>query len=249
MNQLEFAGKTVFISGAGTGIGAATAKLFAQRGADLVLVGRRAEKLQSVAKELAHYKRDVQTYNLDVNNLTAMEKLFVSLPRLDVAINNAGIEGSIGDSLTLEESDYDAVMNTNVKSLWFSMREQIRWFRRHQKAGAIINIASIAGIRGFPESSLYVTSKHAVIGLSQAVALEQIQHGIRVNVVSPGAIDTAMLRRIFSDNLSGVSANQPTKRVGLPEEIAEAIVWLASDKASFVVGHNFVVDGGKTISG
>jgi NAD(P)-dependent dehydrogenase (short-subunit alcohol dehydrogenase family) len=245
----EFTNKTVFISGAGSGIGAATAKLFAQQGANLVLVGRRLENLRETAQAAKAYGTNVEVASLDVNNFTAVKDLIRALPNLDIAVNNAGIEGSVGDTLELAPDDFDIVMNTNVKALWHCMQEQIRWWRAHRKAGAMVNISSIAGIRGFTESSLYVASKHAVIGLSQAIALEQIKHQIRINIVSPGAVDTAMLRRIFPSGLDSVSESQPVKRTGNPKEIAEAIVWLSSEKASFVVGHNFVVDGGKTIAG
>jgi NAD(P)-dependent dehydrogenase (short-subunit alcohol dehydrogenase family) len=243
----EFSNKTVFISGAGTGIGASTAILFAQEGADLVLVGRRKENLEATAQTAKEFGTKISIHSLDVNDTASMKNLITSLPRLDIAVNNAGIEGSVGDITTLTSDDYDVLMNTNVKSLWLSMQEQIRWMRDHQKPGYIINISSVAGIRAFAESSLYVGSKHAVIGMSQAAAIEQIRHGIRINVVSPGAVDTPMLSRIFSKNMDALSKAQPIKRLAQPKEIAEAILWLSSEKSSFVVGHNLVVDGGKTI--
>lgn len=249
MSSRSFAGKTVFISGSGSGIGEATALLFAKEGANLVLVGRRLEALEEVSRKAQKFGANVNVHSLDINNSVECRKLISSLPHLDIAVNNAGIEGSIGDTLDLSEADFDAVMNTNVKSLWVCMQEQVRWFRSQNKIGNIINISSIAGFRSFPHSSLYAASKHAVIGLSQSVALEQIQFGIRINIVSPGAIDTAMLRRIFPEGLSSLSDSQPLKRIGNPAEIAEAIAWLASESSSFVVGHNLVVDGGKTTLG
>lgn len=243
----EFSNKTVFITGAGTGIGAATAILYAKEGADLVLVGRRKENLEATAKAATDFGSKVSIHSLDVNNTMSVNQLIASLPKLDIAVNNAGIEGAVGDIINLTSEDYDILMNTNVKSLWLCMQEQIRWMRTHQKPGQIINISSVAGIRAFAESSLYVGSKHAVIGMSQAAAIEQIRHGIRINVVSPGAVDTPMLSRLFSKNMDTLSKAQPIRRLAQPQEIAEAIVWLTSEKSSFVVGHNLVVDGGKTL--
>lgn len=243
----EFSNKTVFITGAGTGIGAATALLYAKEGADLVLIGRRKENLEETAIAASNFGAKVSIHSLDVNNTKSMNQLIVSLPKLDIAINNAGIEGAVGDIINLTSDDYDILMNTNVKSLWLCMQEQIRWFRSHQKPGQIINISSVAGIRAFAESSLYVGSKHAVIGMSQAVAIEQIRHGIRINIVSPGAVETPMLTRLFSKNMEALSKAQPIRRLAQPQEIAEAILWLTSEKSSFVVGHNLVIDGGKTL--
>jgi NAD(P)-dependent dehydrogenase (short-subunit alcohol dehydrogenase family) len=249
MDSNAFQGKRVLITGAGSGIGRATALSFAKEGADLVLVGRRLENLNEAAHQARQWGVHVDIHSVDVNQSNRLRELIAQQQQLDIAINNAGIEGSVGDTLELTETDYDMVMNTNVKALWIAMQEQIRWMRSHQKPGAIVNLSSIAGIRAFADSSLYVTSKHAVIGMSQTVALEQIAYGIRINVVSPGSIDTPMLNRLFPDAAAKMGPSQPLGRIGSPNEIAEAIVWLASDKASFVVGHNFVVDGGKTISG
>lgn len=243
----EFSNKCVFISGAGTGIGAATAELYAKLGADLVLVGRRIQNLEATAKVAQDFGSKVSIHALDVNDTNALQKLISALPQLDIAINNAGIEGAIGDIINLTSQDYDILMNTNVKSLWLSMQSQIRWMRERQKPGQIINVSSVAGIRAFAESSLYVGSKHAVIGISQAAAIEQIKYGIRINIVSPGAVDTPMLSRIFSKNMEALSKAQPIKRLAQSKEIAEAIVWLTSEKSSFVVGHNLVIDGGKTL--
>lgn len=248
MKTKEFANKTIFISGAGSGIGAATALLFAKEGARLILVGRRKEKLEAIAAQAAsEYGTITSIHSLDLNDTKSLRQLTSNLPHLDVAINNAGIEGAVGDITQLTAEDYDLLMNTNVKGLWISMQEQIRWMRSHQKSGNIINISSIAGIRAFPESSLYVASKHAVIGMSQAVALEQISHGIRINIVSPGTVDTPMLSRLFANSLEALANSQPAKRLARPQEVAEAILWLASDKSSFMVGHNLVIDGGKSI--
>lgn len=245
----EWSNKTVFVSGAGSGIGAATAILFAEKGAKLILVGRKIQNLERTAKQIRDLGGEVQLQSLDVNDHVAVRDFIGQLPNLDIAINNAGIEGSVGDTLELSDQDFDAVMDTNVKSLWVCLQEQIRWMRANQRPGAIINISSIAGIRGFAESSLYVASKHAVIGLSQAIALEQIKHGIRINVVSPGSVDTPMLNRLFPNAAEIMAPSQPMKRIGSPREIAQAILWLSSEQSSFVVGHNLVVDGGRTISG
>lgn len=243
----EFLNKTVFISGAGTGIGAATALLFAQNRANLILIGRNNENLEKTAQKAREYDVKVEIHSLDVNHTQKLKDLIASLSHLDIAINNAGVEGSIRDIIDLSEEDYDQVMNTNLKSVWLAMQEQVKWMRNHQKKGQIINISSIAGIRAFAESSLYVASKHALIGMSQAVALEQIQHGIRVNIVSPGAVDTPMLSRIFSSSWEGLIRSQPIKRLAQPQEIAEGILWLTSEKSSFLVGHNLVIDGGRSL--
>ncbi|MEY4616027.1 MAG: hypothetical protein RJB66_987 [Pseudomonadota bacterium] len=245
----NFKNKTVFISGAGSGIGAATALLFAQHQAHLILIGRRIENLQQTSLAAKQFGAKVDLLSLDINNLDEIRAFFSRIDRLDIAVNNAGIEGAVGDTLDLTEADFNHVMDTNVKALWVCMQEQIKWFRQHNQPGNIVNISSIAGIRGFAESGLYVTSKHAVIGMSQAIALEQIKHNIRINVVSPGSIDTPMLNRLFPNAAAEMGPSQPMKRIGKPEEIAEVILWLASEQSSFVVGHNLVVDGGRTISG
>ncbi len=247
MLNKEFANKTIFISGAGTGIGAATALLYAAHGAHLVLVGRRLEPLEKTAMKVKELGGKAECHAIDVNNTTEMKKLISSLPQLDIAINNAGVEGPVGDFIDLNEDDFDHVMNTNLKSVWLCMQEQVRWMRKNQKPGQIINNSSIAGIRAFAGSSLYVASKHALIGMSQTIALEQIPFGIRINIVSPGAVETPMLDRIFSKQMEGLKRTQPNKRLAHPEEIAEAILWLTSEKSSFVVGHNLVIDGGRTI--
>lgn len=247
MAQKDFENKTIFISGAGTGIGAATALLYASQGARLILVGRRKELLEQTALKIKDLGGKAECYALDLNQTQEMKNLISSLSNLDIAINNAGVEGPVGDFIDLSEDDFDHVMNTNLKSVWLCMQEQVRWMRKNQKPGQIVNNSSIAGIRAFAGSSLYVASKHALIGMSQTIALEQIQYGIRINIVSPGAVDTPMLSRIFSNQMERLKKSQPIKRLAQPEEIAEAIMWLTSEKSSFVVGHNLVVDGGRTI--
>jgi NAD(P)-dependent dehydrogenase (short-subunit alcohol dehydrogenase family) len=249
-----FEGKVALVTGGGSGIGRAAALAFADAGARVVVSGRReAEGFETIAliKKAGGQGTFIRG---DVSNEADVEKLVAqtvkTFGRLDAAFNNAGIEGEVGKP-THEQSvtNYRSVMDINVLGVLLAMKHEIGAMLKNG-GGAIVNNASVGGLVGFPGVSVYVASKHAVLGLTRTAALEYAKQGIRVNAVSPGGIETPMLNRFtggpgtdFSNQLAGM---HPVGRLGRPEEIAEAVVWLCSDKASFVTGLSLTADGGFT---
>jgi NAD(P)-dependent dehydrogenase (short-subunit alcohol dehydrogenase family) len=241
----------VLITGALTGIGRATALAFARAGARIVVSGRRKEPGQAFEKELRalgaeaeFVKADVR-HESDVQNL--VDKTVARFGRLDIAVNNAGTEGDRGPITAQSAESYAATFDTNVLGVLLSMKHELR-IMQAQGSGNIVNISSTMGHRGAPNASLYVASKHAVEGLTKSAALEGASFGVRVNAIAPGPVETAMLDRFAggADKTASLSATVPMKRLGRPEEIAEAILFVTSDKASFVAGQIIDVNGGKT---
>lgn len=239
--------KVVLVTGALTGIGKATATAFAKEGARLVISGRNEEKGQALAKELRSFGSEVEfikadvRFEKDVQNL--VEKTVKQFGRLDVAVNNAGTEGTPGPIIEQTPETYAETFDTNVLGVLLSMKHEIRAMSK-TSAGSIINISSVVGKKGFPGASVYVASKHAVEGLTKAAALEVAGTGIRVNNVAPGPIETDMIHRFAGDNVPALAEANPSKRLGRPEEIAEMVLFLASDKAPYITGQTFGVDGG-----
>jgi NAD(P)-dependent dehydrogenase (short-subunit alcohol dehydrogenase family) len=241
----------IIITGALTGIGRATALAFAREGATVVVSGRREvegkaleNELRSLGAEAAFILADVR-YEDDVRNL--IEQTVGRFGRLDIAVNNAGTEGRPGP-LTEQTSDsYAGMFDTNVLGTLLSLKHELR-IMQSQGSGSIINISSTMGERGAANLALYTASKHAVEGLTKSAALEAAPFGVRVNAVAPGPTETAMLDRLAGspDRKAAFYASVPLNRGGKPEEIADAIVFLASDKASFVTGQIIRVNGGKT---
>ncbi len=243
----------VLITGALTGIGRATAFAFANEGARIVVSGRRDEaghaliqELRSLGAEVEFVRADVRREN-EVQNL--VDKTVARFGRLDVAVNNAGTEGKLGPVTEQTADDYAATFDTNVLGVLLSMKHELRVMQA-QGSGSIVNLSSTMGHRGAAGASLYTASKHAVEGLTKSAALEAAAFGVRVNAVAPGPIETAMLGRFTgnADRKAGVVAGVPLKRAGRPEEIADAIVFAASGKASFISGQILAVNGGKTAS-
>jgi len=241
----------VLITGALTGIGRATALAFAKEGADLVVSGRRDDAGQALVTELralgaaAEFIRADVRHESDVQNL--VDKTVARFGRLDVAVNNAGTEGTPGPLTAQTAESYAATFDTNVLGVLLSLKHELRVMQA-QGAGSIVNLSSTMGHRGAPGASLYSASKHAVEGLTKSAALEAAAFGVRVNAVAPGPVDTAMLDRFTgtADRKAGLVAGVPLKRSGRPEEIADAIVFAASSKASFITGQIIAVNGGKT---
>jgi NAD(P)-dependent dehydrogenase (short-subunit alcohol dehydrogenase family) len=241
----------VLITGALTGIGRATAFAFAKQGARVVVSGRRDDAgaalvidLRALGAEAAFVRADVR-HEDDVRNL--VEKTVASFGQLDVAVNNAGTEGTPGPVTEQSAETYSATFDTNVLGTLLSMKHELRLMLA-QKAGNIINISSTMGQRGAPGASLYTASKHAVEGLTKSAALEAAGAGVRVNAVAPGPVETEMLTRFTgsSERKAGLVAGVPMKRAGTPNEIADAVVFLASAQASFITGQIINVNGGKT---
>ncbi|MBV8130644.1 MAG: glucose 1-dehydrogenase [Planctomycetaceae bacterium] len=240
----------VLITGALTGIGRATAQAFAREGARIVVSGRRDEEGKKLADELraagaeAEFRRTDVRHEDDVRSL--VDWTVERFGRLDVAVNNAGTEGQPGPVTEQTAETYAATFDTNVLGTLLSMKHELRVMLK-QRSGSITNVSSIYGRAGAPGASVYVASKHAVEGLTKAAALEVAESGVRVNVVAPGPIDTGMLARFTGtdENKAALVSGVPVKRMGRPDEIAQTIVFLASDKAPFITGASIAVDGGK----
>jgi NAD(P)-dependent dehydrogenase (short-subunit alcohol dehydrogenase family) len=241
----------VLITGALTGIGRATALAFARDKARLVVSGRKEEAGRSLVAELrdlgaeAEFVRADVRREGDVRNL--VDQAVARFGRLDVAVNNAGTEGQIGPVIEQTPENYAATFDTNVLGVLLSMKHELRVMQKHGQ-GSIVNLSSTAGRRGTAGASVYVASKHAVEGLTKSAALEAAAFGVRVNAVAPGPVETDMLERFTGggEKKAGFLASVPLKRAGRTEEIAQTIVFVASDKASFITGQSFAVDGGKS---
>jgi NAD(P)-dependent dehydrogenase (short-subunit alcohol dehydrogenase family) len=241
----------VLITGALTGIGRATAVAFAKEGARIVVSGRRDDAGQDLADELralgaeAEFIRADVRHEEDVRNL--VDRTVARFGRLDAAVNNAGTEGEPGPVTEQTVESYAATFDTNVLGTLLSLKHELRVMLA-QGSGSIVNLPSVLGKIGFPGASVYTASKHAVEGLTKAAALEGAAAGVRVNAVAPGPVETGMLNRFTggsADAKAGLLASIPTERAGTPEEIAQTILFLASDKSPFLTGQSIAVDGGR----
>ena len=243
----------VLITGALTGIGRATALAFAKDGARLVVSGRKEAEGKALVAELRDLGSEAEFVHADVRHeddvSNLVEKTVARFGRLDVAVNNAGTEGNPGPVTEQTPESYAATFDTNVLGVLLSMKHEMR-VMQGQGSGSIVNLSSTMGQRGAPGASLYTASKHAVEGLTKSAALEGAASGIRVNAIAPGPVETGMLNRFTgtAERKAGLVAGVPLKRAGTPEEIADAIIFVASDKASFVTGQIIRVNGGKTAS-
>ncbi|HJZ17185.1 MAG TPA: glucose 1-dehydrogenase [Stellaceae bacterium] len=233
----------VLITGGLTGIGRAAAVAFAKKGAKVVVAGRR-EELRAFGTEAEFVNADVRKED----EVRAMvDKTVARFGRLDVAVNNAGAEGERGRITEQTAESYAATFDTNVLGVVLSIKHEVRAMQA-QGSGSIINISSTYGHEGAAGASIYVGAKHAVEGITKSVALEVAKSGIRVNAVAPGPTDTGMLTRFTgtAENKAALAGTVPLGRLGLSEEVADGIVFMASDEARFITGHVLNVDGGKT---
>ena len=244
--------KTVLITGALTGIGKATAHAFAAEGYNLAISGRKADLGQKLLTELKSKGVDAEFIQADVTDEKQVESLVVQVVKrfgkLDVAVNNAGTEGELGPITGQTAKNFHATFETNVLGVLLSMKYELAAMEK-QKSGSIINLSSIAGQVGMAGASVYVASKHAVEGLTKSGALEVAAMGIRVNAVAPGPVETDMLNRFTGgdkDAKAGLLGMMPAQRGAQPEEIAQTIVFLASDKARYLTGQSIAVDGAYT---
>jgi NAD(P)-dependent dehydrogenase (short-subunit alcohol dehydrogenase family) len=242
--------KVALVTGASSGIGRATALTFAREGAKVVVADMNVIGGQETVQLVKAAGGDAFFVETDVSQAASVEamvsKTVETYGRLDYAHNNAGVEGVLSRTAEHTEEDWDPVIRINLKGVWLCMKYEIPQMLQ-QGAGAIVNTASGAGLIGVKRMSAYVASKHGVVGLTKTAALEYAKAGIRVNAVCPGVIQTPMVARVSGnrpDVLDKMIAAEPIGRSGQPEEIAEAVVWLCSDAASFVTGHAMAVDGG-----
>ncbi len=247
-NMKPFAGKVALVTGGSSGIGEAAAKNFAQKGAHVVVTARSHDLGAHLVARLTADGGEACFLPVDVSSAVSVDRLFETIMerfgRLDFAFNNAGVIMS-GRTEEIGEADWDLVVNTNMKGVWLCMKHEAR-IMRAQSSGVIVNNASVAGVVGISGAAAYCASKHAVVGLTKAAALELATAGVRVNAVCPGFIETPVTQPILQnpEGRAQVAALQPMGRHGSSEEVANAVAWLCSDEASFITGHPLVIDGG-----
>jgi NAD(P)-dependent dehydrogenase (short-subunit alcohol dehydrogenase family) len=239
----------VLITGALTGIGRATAVAYARTGADVVVSGRHPEAGEVLVKELNELGGRAAFFRADVRSDDDLRDLadftVERFGRIDVAFNNAGTEGITGPITTVTDETYAGVFDTNVRGTLLSLKHEFR-VMKETGGGSIVNVSSTYGMMGFPDSSLYVGSKHAIIGITKGVALEGAPFGIRVNAVAPGFTQTGMYERVTGaeEVRAAVTSVLPMRRAGTPEEVAAAVQYLGSDQARYVTGQVLTLDGG-----
>jgi NAD(P)-dependent dehydrogenase (short-subunit alcohol dehydrogenase family) len=246
----ELDGKVALVTGATSGIGRETAILFAKAGAKVVVSGRRepeGNETLDVIRAAGGEGLFVQTDVSKAGEVEALvQKTVEKFGRLDVAFNNAGIEGVWVPIVKQSEEDWDRTIDINLKGVWLSLKYEIQQMLKQGAGGAIVNMASVTGLVGGGGAAAYSASKHGVIGLTKSAALETARNGIRINAVCPAVIETPMEQRLFGAPAvhKSVIGMHPLGRFGTPAEIAEAVLWMCSDRASFMTGQSLVLDGG-----
>ncbi|MDB4960882.1 MAG: dehydrogenase, short-chain alcohol dehydrogenase like protein [Myxococcales bacterium] len=252
--QRRFVGKVAFVSGAASGIGRAAAIAFAREGASVVLADISEPGTAETAQMIAQRGGRTVAVRCDVSSAeevkTALDKTIEAFGRLDVAFNNAGVEPKkLAPTAEWEADEWDHILNIDLRGVFLCMKYEIPLILK-QGGGAIVNTSSGAGVIGIKGSPAYTAAKHGLIGLTRAAALDYAAQNIRINVVCPGYIDTPMMARYTGGPPEGrarVISEEPVGRMGTPDEIADAVVWLCSDASRFVIGHAMVIDGGQTI--
>jgi NAD(P)-dependent dehydrogenase (short-subunit alcohol dehydrogenase family) len=250
MMTKELEGKVALVTGGTSGIGRDTAILFAKAGVKVVVAGRREQEGQETIKLVRAAGGDGLFVKTDVSRAAEVDALIQKtvekFGRLDIAFNNAGIEGVWVPIVNQSEEDFDRTININLKGVWLCLKYEIRQMLKQGGGGAIVNMSSIAGLVGSAGAAVYCASKHGVLGLTKTAALETARSGIRINAVCPGAIETSMAERLFGapEVHQYVLGFHPIGRFGTPAEVAEAVVWMCSDRASFMTGQSLVLDGG-----
>lgn len=244
--------KVVLVTGAAAGIGRATALSCAQAGATVVVADVTHKEGTEVVEEIKKMGGEASIIVTNISNKAEVQNCVTQVVnrygRLDCAVNNAGIEGEQAPTAECSEQNWDRVISINLKGTWLCMKYELEQMLK-QKSGTIVNMSSVAGIIGYEGICAYTASKHGMIGLTKTAALEYARSGIRVNAIAPGVIRTAMIERFVGEDPDAAAAlisQEPVGRMGKPQEIAEAAVWLCSDASSFVTGHTLVADGGMT---
>jgi len=249
---LTFEGRVALITGGTAGIGEATARRVASLGARTVIVGRDEDDGLRIQRELCRDGAEVDFFRADLSKPDEVRSVVPSVidkyGRLDFAFNNAGISGQNRPIAEQSEANFDEVFVVNVKGLFIVLQQEIRRMLRQGWGGSIVNMASVGGTLATPGASIYIASKHAVLGLTKSAAIEYGPSGIRVNAISPGAIRTDMLRKAYGSDaaLDKMAVVHPVRRIGDPEDVADAVTWLFSEYSSYYTGQSLVLDGGLT---
>jgi NAD(P)-dependent dehydrogenase (short-subunit alcohol dehydrogenase family) len=249
--NISFENKVALVTGAGSGLGLATAQAFAESGASVVLADWNEESVRSAAADLAAKGFRTHVIRCDVSKDTDVEAMVAKtvdkFGRLDIAYNNAGVQNVLAETADATREDFDRVMGINLDGVWSCMKFELRQMRE-QGSGAIVNCSSLGGLLGGAERGSYHAAKHGVLGLTKSAALEYAARGIRINAICPGLIQTPMSDQMIAagqgEALKAMEKSIPMGRVGRPEEIASSVLWLCSNAASYVTGQSISVDGG-----
>lgn len=251
--NITFEGQVALVTGAGSGMGLATAKAFAESGAAVVLADYNEETVRAAAQELVSDGHKAIAVRCDVADESQVKEMIdqtiSAFGRLDAAYNNAGINSPVAETADASSEEYDRVMAINLRGVWNCMKYELLQMRK-QGSGAIVNCSSLGGLVGIAGRGVYHASKHGVLGLTKSAGLEYAARGIRVNAICPGIIATPMVTGMIErepEAMDALMKEQPIGRLGRPEEIASAVLWLCSPGASFVIGHALAVDGGYTV--
>jgi len=249
--NISFENQVALVTGAASGIGLATAKAFAQSGASVALADWNEKAVRSAAEELAGQGHKTLAIRCDVADDAQVEAMvdqtMAAFGRLDAAYNNAGVQNELAEAADQTREDFDRVVGINLRGVWSCMKFELRQMRK-QGSGTIVNCSSLGGLVGSPERGIYHAAKHGVLGFTKSAALEYAARGIRINAICPGLIQTPMSDQMVAagqgEALKEMEKSIPMGRVGRPEEIANAVLWLCSDAASYVTGQSISVDGG-----
>jgi NAD(P)-dependent dehydrogenase (short-subunit alcohol dehydrogenase family) len=250
--NLSFESKVALVTGAASGMGLATAEAFGEAGAAVALVDRNETAVREAAERLVAAGHKATAIACDVTDEAQVKKMVEqtvsAFGRLDAAFNNAGVQSLAVETADAASEEFDRVNAINLKSVWRCMKYELLQMRK-QESGAIVNNSSIGGLIGIPGRAIYHATKHAVIGLTRSAALEYAARGIRINAICPGVVDTPMVAAMIAkepETITDITKEQPIGRLGKPEEIASAVLWLCSSGAGFVIGHALAIDGGYT---